>query len=96
MIDWDAPDPEPDFTPPQNQVELRTLEDAVKLLDQWIEAYEELRRDYTQLHSKYVEVLFMAGVHTTFADNYELLYRAALDPANDDLRDTLSQSLRQE
>jgi hypothetical protein len=43
MIDWDAHD-EPDCIKPQG-VALRTLGDALALLDQWIAAYEELERE---------------------------------------------------
>lgn len=44
MIDWNAPDAEPDCVGPQG-VELRTMADALALLDQWIAAYDKLERE---------------------------------------------------
>jgi hypothetical protein len=47
-------EPQDDFTPPQIEVrELRTLEQAVALLDEWISAYAELERAYARLHHRY-------------------------------------------
>lgn len=41
---------EPDFIPPQIEVrELSTIDQAVALLDEWMSAYEDLRRAYTRL-----------------------------------------------
>ena len=94
MIDWDAPD-EPDFVGPQNMVEIRTVEEAIKLLDEWQEAYADLRRAYHKLHEKYIDATFWREVQESNAKNYETLFRAYVDPANEDIRDTLSLILRQ-
>ena len=51
MIDWS--DAEPDFVRPQG-VEIRTLDDAMKLIDEWQAAYRDLERDYNRLHSNYI------------------------------------------
>lgn len=45
------------------QIELRTLEDAVHLLDQWIEAYRELQREHVRLQSKFEDVEFWRKAH---------------------------------
>ena len=84
MIDWDA---EPDFIPPQNMVELRTLADAVKLLDQWQEAYADLRRDYARLHHDYCKLRSWAECEETLAKNYEMLYEHVL--VDDEAREAL-------
>lgn len=95
MIDWDAPDPKPDFTPPQNVVEIRTLADALKLLDDWEAAYAELEHRYAIKHRALINALFWAEYYDGLASNYCALYEAALKPENDDIRDMLSSILRQ-
>jgi len=94
VIDWDAPD-EPDCIKPQGVVEIRTLSDAMKLIDAWEAAYAELRREYHLLHHDYIDMKFWREVEHSNAAIYETLFRAAMDPANDDVRDTLSSILRQ-
>ena len=86
MIDWDAPDPKPNLTPAQ-LAEIRTTADALKLLDEWITAYRRLERELDN-------ATFRAECAESLASNYEALYAAALDPANDDIRDRLSLTLR--
>ena len=85
MIDWDAPDPKPNFTPPQNIVEIRTTGDALKLLDEWEAAYKELQRDYLRLGIAHMHMTLDAKSAQTLADGYQALYRAALDPKNAEL-----------
>ena len=84
MIDWDA---EPDFIPPQNMVELRTLADAVKLLDQWQEAYEDLTRQFRRLELDYLKLRNWAECTDTLAKNYEMLYEHVL--VDDEAREAL-------
>jgi hypothetical protein len=85
----------PDFVRPKNVVTIRSLGDAFKLLDEWQEAYADLRRDYHKMHERYIDALFWREVEESNAKNYETLFRAYIDPANEDIRDTLSLILRQ-
>ena len=95
-IDWDDVGYEtrvpPDFTP-ANVVEIRTISDALKLLDEWQAAYQDLRRDLAKLNEKYIDAKFWAETNECSARNYELLYRAALKPENDDIRERLAADL---
>ena len=73
MIDWDAPDPAPDSTPPQDVVEISTLADALKLLEQWQGAYDDLRREYVRLHHSHAKLQRQAEHAGAAADNLELV-----------------------
>ena len=77
MIDWS--DAEPDFVRPKNVVEIRTLVDAMKLLDEWQAAYQDLERDYNRMHSDYIGMKLR--LETTQAlreiDEFERQYTAS-------------------
>ena len=85
----------PDFVPPQNVVEIRTISQALKLLDDWEAAYDELRRDYTKLHAQYTKAIFWAAVHKTGEQSNWVLYEAALT-GDDELRAALLAQIRAE
>lgn len=68
---FDRPDPAPDFIRGE-VVEVRTVQDALRLLDQWEQAYAELRTDYARAWNE----LEKAKVEI---DNLEAL-RRHLDP----------------
>lgn len=90
-IDWDdvgyETQPPADFVR-GNVVEVRSLEEATSLLDEWIAAYDELRRDFVKLHSEYCTALFWAGVYKTGEESNRILYESALS-ADEELRSAL-------
>ena len=73
MIDWDAPDPKPDFVAPQNVVTVQTLPEALALIDQWISAYNELKREHARLHLALIKSKTMAEYYKTLAKNEEAI-----------------------
>ena len=73
MIDWDAPDPEPDFVAPQNVVTVQTLPEALALIDQWISAYDELKREHVRLHLALQKAMTRADYYETLAKNEEAI-----------------------
>lgn len=87
VIDWR--DPEPDFVKPHLGVELRTMDDAIALLDQWQAAEATTWREYLRLHEDYCEMKRRAEFWESLAGNYEHLYKIALEPQNDEIREAL-------
>lgn len=66
MIDWDKPS-EPDFVPGNvRMVDIYTIRDAMRLLDEWIKAYEDLRTEHARLWHKYEKLLFDAEMDYNF------------------------------
>ena len=72
MINW--ADTEPDFIKPQNVAEIRTLEDALALLDQWEAAHQEAVTAWARQHDAYCKMKWRAENAESLAANYQLLY----------------------
>jgi hypothetical protein len=72
VIDWDAPEP-PSLGKPRDRV-LRTMEEAVALIDEWQAAEAELWTEYLRLHDRYCKMKWRAEAAEFIADNYELLW----------------------
>jgi hypothetical protein len=72
VIDWS--DPEPDFIKPQNVVEIRTLGDAMKLLDEYIAAYQEARTAWARLHNEFIHMKARAEAWECIAENTQFFY----------------------
>ena len=79
MIDWDAPDAEPDAVPPHPLlarpiVTLRTMDDCLKLIDEYEAAYQEACTAWARLHTEYIHMKERAENAAALAANYEFLY----------------------
>lgn len=52
-------------------VEIRTVEEAVALLDRWISAYQELRRDYLRLQVRCGDAEFWRDAHASTLEHLD-------------------------
>lgn len=86
-IDWDEvgyeTQPPADFTPPQG-VALYSMADALKLLDQWIAAYDDLKTDWARTHHELWKAKLDADGWRTLSSHFEFLW-----DNRDKLRDTV-------
>jgi hypothetical protein len=60
------------------EVELRSMEGTLVLLDRWVGAYHHLQREYMRLHTQLIDAKFERDCARTRADAYELLYNDLL------------------
>ena len=71
-------DDPPDHTP-GNSREIRTLDEAIKLIDEWEAAYQALKADHAKLHRDLTYANARLEAMQTLADNFEVLYKAAIE-----------------